>query len=212
MTKKREPADPGRSLLGGYLAGFSRWMEEHGYAASTVEQYRVIGRRFDGYLTDHEIDVRGLDEGHVDGYLKQVEPLRPNGQQAVVAEYYCRACRLLIKYLREQGAAAAPVAPPAPGPAILRDYLSFLSDHRALATTSIAEHERWLLRLFAHLGFEGEAVELRELPLSQIDPAPDSLLPPRLRRFQYAPTTPYVSTPGPRQQGTGQACCSSVRA
>ena len=169
MTEKREPADPGRSLLGGYLAGFSPWMEEQGYTASTVEQYRVIARRFDGYLTDHDIDVRGLDEGHVDGYLKQVEPLRPNGQQAVVAEYYCRACRLLIKYLREQGAAAAPAAPPAPGPAILRDYLAFLSDHRALATTSIAEHERWLLRLFAHLGFEGEAVELRELALSQID-------------------------------------------
>ena len=54
-----------------------------------------------------------MDEGHVDGYRKQVEPLRPNGQQAVVAEYYCRACRLLIKYLREQGA-AAPAAHPAP--------------------------------------------------------------------------------------------------
>ena len=47
--------------------------------------------------------------------------------------------------------------------------MAFLSDHRALATASIAEHERWLLRLFAHLGFEGEAVELRELALSQID-------------------------------------------
>ena len=151
MTKKREPADPGRSLLGGYLAGFSRWMEEHGYAASTVEQYRVIGRRFDGYLTDHEIDVRGLDEGHVDGYRKQVKPLRPNGQQAVVAEYYCRACRLLIKYRREQGA-AAPAAHPAPGPAILCDYLSFLSDHRALALTSIAQHERWLLQFFGRPG------------------------------------------------------------
>ena len=168
MTKKREPADPGRSLLGGYLAGFSRWMEEHGYAASTVEQYRVIGRRFDGYLTDHEIDVRGLDEGHVDGYLKQVEPLRPNGQQAVVAECYGSACRRLIEYLREQGAVAAP-AHPDPGPAILCDYLAFLSDHRALALTSIAQHERWLLRFFAHLGLEGAAVELRELSLSQID-------------------------------------------
>ena len=168
MTEKREPADPGRSLLGGYLAGFSPWMEEQGYTASTVEQYRVVARRFDGYLTDHDIDVRGLDEGHIEGYLKQVEPRRPKGRKAVVAEYYRRACRRLIKYLREQGAAAAP-APPAPGPAILRDYLSFLSDHRALATTSIAEHKRWLLRLFAHLGFEGEADELRELALSQID-------------------------------------------
>ena len=67
MTEKREPADPGRSLLGGYLAGFSPWMEEQGYTASTVEQYRVIARRFDGYLTDHDIDVRGLDEGHIEG-------------------------------------------------------------------------------------------------------------------------------------------------
>ena len=168
MTKNSEPANPGRSLLGDHLVGFSRWLEEHGYAASTVEQYRLIAGRFDRYVTDHDLDVRHLDERHREAYLKQVEPRRPNGRKAVIAEYYRGACRRLVEYLREQGVAAAP-AQTAPGPAILREYLSFLSDHRALALTSIAEHERWVRRLFAHLGLQGEAVELRELSLSQID-------------------------------------------
>ena len=168
MTEKREPTDSGRSLLDGYLTDFPPWMEEHGYTASTIEQYGVIARRFDGYLTDHDIHVECLDEGHVEGYLKQVEPRRPNGRKAVVAEYYRCACRLLVKYLQEKGAAATP-PPTAAGPAILRDYLSFLGDHRALAAASIAEHERWLLRLFGHLGLQGEADELHALSLSQID-------------------------------------------
>ena len=168
MTKNDAPASAGRSLLDGHLAGFSRWLEERGYAASTVEQYRVIVGRFDRYLTDHATDIRHLDEGHLEAYLKQIEPRRPQGRKAVVAEYYRRAGRRLIEYLRQQGVAAAP-AQTAPGPAILCDYLSFLSDHRALATASIAEHERWLQRLFAHLGWRGEAAELRALSLSQID-------------------------------------------
>ena len=168
MTKNDAPASAGRSLLGRHLAGFSRWLEERGYAASTVEQYRVIAGRFDRYLTDHAIDIGHLNEEHLKAYLKQIEPRRPNGRKAVVAEYYRSAGRRLVEYLREQGVAAAP-AQTAPGPTILRDYLAFLSDHRALALTSIAEHERWLLRFFAHLGLEGEPVELRELSLSQID-------------------------------------------
>ena len=86
MTKNSEPANPGRSLLGDHLVGFSRWLEEHGYAASTVEQYRLIAGRFDRYVTDHDLDVRHLDERHREAYLKQVEPRRPNGRKAVIAE------------------------------------------------------------------------------------------------------------------------------
>ena len=168
MTNNHESANSGRSLLGGHLAGFTRWLEERGYATSTVEKYRVIGGRFDRYLTDHDIDIRHLDEGHLEAYLRQVEPLRPNGQQAVVAECYGRACRRLVEYLRERGATVARQQA-APGPAILRDYLSFLSDHRALARTSIKGHAHWVQHLFTHLGLQGEAVELRELSLSQID-------------------------------------------
>lgn len=161
-------ADPVRSLIGGYLVGFGRWMEEHGYAASTVEQYSVIAGRFDRYLTLHNVNVACLNEVHIQAYLEEVEPRRPKGQKEIVAKYYRHACRRLLEYLRGIGASAIP-AQTAPGSAILREYLSFLRHHRALAEETITEYERWLLRFLGHLGLEGEAEEFRALSLSRID-------------------------------------------
>ena len=151
MGKERDPAGPGQSLLVGHLVGFTRWMEEQGYSTSTVEQYRVIAGRFDNYLTIRKVDIACLNEGQVDAYLAQVEPRRPRGRKDLVADYYGHACRRLLEYLREIGAVPTPVKID-PCPAKLRDYLSFLRHHRALAEATIAEHEIWLLRFLEHLG------------------------------------------------------------
>ncbi|MAE16785.1 MAG: hypothetical protein CL911_05020 [Deltaproteobacteria bacterium] len=168
MTINRDATGPS-TLLGGYLAGFGAWMEEHGYAASTVKQYSLIADRFNTYLTNqNSTNVTGLNEGHIDGYLEDVEPRRPNGRKAVVTEYYRQACRRLLKYLRGTGV-VVPAEQKIPVPPILTEYLSFLSNHRALAVETIAEHERWLLRFLGHLGFTGEADQLREISLSRID-------------------------------------------
>ena len=39
MTNNHESSNSGRSLLGEHLAGFARWLEERGYARSTVEKW-----------------------------------------------------------------------------------------------------------------------------------------------------------------------------
>jgi integrase/recombinase XerD len=168
MGKEQDPASPGQSLLVGHLGGFTRWMEEQAYSASTVEQYRVIAGRFDNYLTIRKVDIACLNRDQVDAYLAQVEPRRPRGRKDLVADYYRQACRRLLEYLREIGAIPTP-AKADPGPAILRDYLSFLRHHRALGESSIGEHERWLLRFLGYLGMEGETDELRQISLARID-------------------------------------------
>ena len=169
MTKNGDQAEAERSRLGGDLVGFGCWMEARGYVRRTVEQYCAIAGRLDRHLTARNIDVACLDEGHIEDYLKQVEPRRSNGRKALVVEYCRHACRRLLEYLREEGATVRPIQN-ARGPAILRDYLSFLSHHRALDVQTITGHERWLLRLLEYLGLlEAEAGELRELSLSGID-------------------------------------------
>ena len=96
MANNRDLAGP-RTLLDGHLTGFGTWMEEHGYAASTVKQYSIIADRFNTYLSNQNSTnvAVGLNEGHIDCYLEHVEPRRPNGRKAVVTAYYRHACRRL---------------------------------------------------------------------------------------------------------------------
>ena len=168
MVKNEDPAGAERSSLGSYLADFARWMEEQGYAKPTIGQYSATAGHLDRYLTSKNIDVGCLDDGHIECYLKQLEARRPNSRKGRVAEGHRRACRRLLEFLREKGAAVVPTQTAAQ-PSILGDYLYFLSHHRALHAQTVEEHERWLRRLLGHLGIGGKADELRELSLSRID-------------------------------------------
>jgi len=116
------------------LEGFLEHLRAAGYTSRTLRKKRTVVAGFARWAMRRGIQVGELDESHLAKYTG-----RWRGKRNDRAEWELATLPQVLKYLRIQTGVASPAAQSdvSPADALLRDYVSYLSDDRGLALNSI---------------------------------------------------------------------------
>lgn len=157
------PIDP-------YLDGYATQLKESGYTEKTIAQYVGTCRRLGCYVRRVGIELDRLSANDIDTFVGQLPLSRARQpERTTIRRDYRRRLRLLLTYLRENGACPPADLPTTTDPAWVTDYLAFLRDHRGLSEATIEDQRRNLLRFLAHVGIDGTTDQLRLVSVQHVD-------------------------------------------
>ena len=169
---ERHRASP---VVGPYLDGLTQRLAELGYAVATIRSYIYACEEFGQFLSRRRVDVRQIDETHIEHFLKEValhrrwRGRRINPTVAVSARR--AALAFFLAQLREVGITVTSAKPIVvtgpPHQEVLESYLEFLCKHRGLHKGTIGQHRLHVDRFLRHIGESTQALESLSAP--QID-------------------------------------------
>jgi site-specific recombinase XerD len=142
-----------------------------GYKPSTQKVYVRGCRQFQQYLEASRVDLRAVDERHVETFV-QTAPRRKGLKAAVITRASLRrAAHMFVEEIRLLGIAPRPANPSRvarPSESIVNEFAAFISAHGGLATATVEEYGRWIGRFLEHTGVRTTEA-LRGLSVEQID-------------------------------------------
>ena len=161
--------------IGPYYDGFVSWLEERGFARSTIGLDLGVTAAFGEYLLDRGVtELLELTDRDIEDFLewylarpRQRGPARRTpGGSVSLRETLVGSLREIFAYLRTIGAMPPPQPAEASRPpydAVTVEYLAFLAHHRGFAPRTIEIHRSRVEAFFVTLALQKPLVALEVL-------------------------------------------------
>lgn len=143
---------PTGSQLASHLEVFEDSLRKRGYRPGAVRQYVGKCRTFDAFLIQRGLGLASLTASFIEEFLADKLPRRKHRDEETARRSWRRPLHLLLEHLRSNGAIPRmPMPAPSEHP-LLREYASFLNDHRGVCKQTAEHHVRTLKRFLHHIG------------------------------------------------------------